>query len=730
MFGRMDHNEANLSRERNMKTELARYSVVFILICFFVPCIFVCASTDLVDIDPEMLYNYQFALVKEADRAWRAEISKLKTVEDWEKRKQYVREKTMEMIGEFPERTPLNARTTAAVDCGDYRIEMIVYESRPGFYVTANLYLPKECEFPVPGILFPCGHSSNGKAAEPYQRCCIGLAKKGFVVLNYDPISQGERLQHWEIDLQRTPTGYGTREHCKLGNGCILLGYNLANFRIWDGIRGIDYLLTRPEVDPERIGCTGNSGGGTLSTYISALDERVTVGVPSCYITTLVDRIRVRITADDEQNFNPCFVHGIDHFDLLSLRVPKPTQIDAAIQDYFPIEGARQTFRDLQALYRIYDAEERVNLVEADEKHGYSLPLREGTYAWMNRWLKDGETDDAEPPTTIQPDTVLQCTLTGQVVESLGGETVFTINRDRYRRVGYTRHVPETREDLDTWCEVLREDIRDLLVLPPSGGIPNIHIGDTQKNGEITSTRVVFESEPGIAVPGVLLMPQERPSSLTIAVFGDGKDAHLDDERILKRLDKGNGVYLIDPRGVGETISPHGDPDRYYDVYRQETGLTYTSFMLGKPLLGQRVYDVLRSLDGISAVCGANCPEIHLLGQGRAALMVLFAGALDERVESVTCDRMLVSYESLVVNKYFSHHPTSLIPNVLLSFDLPLVAGLIAPRPLVLDETVDPMKTVLPVASVRETYRPAESIYRMQGNVRGLSIRSSKSIRH
>jgi cephalosporin-C deacetylase-like acetyl esterase len=503
---------------------------------------------------------------------------------------------------------------------------------------------------------------------------------------------------------------------------CILLGYNLANFRIWDGIRGIDYLLTRREVDPKRIGCTGNSGGGTLSTYISALDERVTVGVPSCYITTLPERIRSRITADDEQNFNPCFVYGIDHFDLLSLRAPRPTQINAAIQDYFPIAGARQTFRDLQEMYRVYNAVDRVNIVEADEKHGYSKPLREGTYAWMNRWLGDGSADNAEPEITIDPDYVLQCTTSGQVVESLGGETVYTINRAFYNKVRYRKTVPTNVRQFPNWCEELRAEVRRLLALPSVSGTTAMHRGEPQELEGFTQTRVVFESEPGIAVPGVLLLPRERPARVTVMVFEDGKDAHLSDDHVVNAVKSGRAVYLIDPRGVGETMSQRGDRKRYYAVYQQETELTYTSFMLGRPILGQRVFDVLRALDAVAAMGDVDSRDIAVEGQGRAALTVFFAAALDERVSAVTCHGLLVSYESLAMNKYFNHHPSSLIPGVLRSFDLPLVAALVAPRKLALEGTVDEMKEVMPPHRVREIYRPAESVYRMIGNVRGLAV--------
>ncbi len=679
-------------------------------------------ATDLENIDPEMLFQYQWDLVQKADNARREKLAQIRTVPQWEARKQYVREKITEMIGAFPERTPLNARVVGRLDHKDYRVEMVIYESRPNFYVTANLYLPKNHPFPAPAVLFACGHWPDGKAAGDYQRCCIGLAKKGYVVLSFDPLGQGERFQHWEIDLQQSPTGPAVFEHSKLGNVCILLGFNLANYFIWDGMRSLDYLLSRPEVDPTRIGGAGNSGGGTQTTYIASLDNRVTVAVPDCYITTLKHRIETRQGADDEQNFNPCFVYGIDHFDLLSLRAPKPIQINAAIEDFFPLAGARQTAQDLKNLYGFYNAAERVNIVELPGPHAYDKPHREATYAWMNRWLGNEAAGDTEPEMEIDLKELLQCTVSGQVVESLGGETVYTLNKTFYRKHGYNRPVPSSSLELEKWLDNLRADVRKLLALPAATGTPRLYRSEPSTIDLGTQIRLVFESEPGIAVPGWLLLPEKPSKGIEILLFEDGKDAHLNDEYVRKSLADGTAIYLIDPRGMGETMSKFGDAEKYYDYFREEQNLAYTAFMLGRPLLGERVWDVLQAVEVAATLPERDGGRIRLQGQGSAALLALFAGALDERIHRTVCCNMLVSYESLVMNKYFRWHSSCLIPGVLRSFDLPLVAALVAPRILSLYDTVDEMKQVMPPTRVREIYQPAEAVYRMRGDIRAFNI--------
>ncbi|HQO35025.1 MAG TPA: acetylxylan esterase [bacterium] len=682
------------------------------------------SGTDLENIDPEMLFQYQWDLVQKADSARREKLAQIQTVPQWEARKQYVRDTIMEMIGAFPERTPLNARVVGRLDHPDYQVEMVIYESRPNFYVTANLYLPKNHPLPAPAVLFACGHYPEGKAAENYQRCCIGLAKKGYVVLSFDPLGQGERFQHWEIDLHKSPTGATIFEHAKLGNVCILLGFNLANYFIWDGMRSLDYLLSRPEVDPTRIGGAGNSGGGTQTTYIASLDDRVTVAVPDCYITTLKHRIETRQGADDEQNFNPCFQYGIDHFDLLSLRAPKPIQINAAIEDFFPLAGARQTAEDLKNLYGFYNATERVNIAELPGPHAYDKPHREATYAWMNRWLGNEAAGDTEPEIEMYmySEGLLQCTASGQVVESLGGETVYTLNKAFYRKHGYNRPVPSSSTELDKWLDDLRADVRKLLALPAATGTPRLFRSEPSTTDFGTQTRLVFESEPGIAVPGWLLMPKEHSDVVQIRVFEDGKDAHLNDEYVRKSLENGNVIYLIDPRGMGETMSKRGDPQKYYDYFQEEQNLAYNSFMLGKPLLGGRVWDVLQAVEVAAALPELGRGRITLQGQGSAALLALFAAALDERIQWTACCDMLVSYESLVMNKYFRWHSSCLIPGVLRSFDLPLVAALVAPRKLSLYDTVDEMKQAMPPTTVREIYQPTEAVYRMRGDIRSFNI--------
>jgi dienelactone hydrolase len=299
------------------------------------------------------------------------------------------------------------AKILSTIEAEDYVIEKLVFESSPGYFVSALLYKPRRITGRVPGVISPCGHSPVGKAASTYQILHINLVKRGYIVLTYDPVGQGERSQFWNADKKKSRFDLVCGEHAVLGNPLYLLGTNLARYRIWDGIRAIDYLAALPEVDAERIGCVGNSGGGTLTAYISALDPRVKAAAIGCYITTLPRRMGNRIQADPdadpEQDLFGFVGEGIDHAGLLALRVPRPTLLATAQFDFFPIEGARESFAEAKKLYQVAGAAERVAMVEAAEKHGLSLPLRQAIYAFFDRWLAGRKVETEASEIAVNP---------------------------------------------------------------------------------------------------------------------------------------------------------------------------------------------------------------------------------------------------------------------------------------------------------------------------------------
>ncbi len=662
------------------------------------------------DYDPEQLFNSLMRVAGEQYAERREALDALSSADDWRERQTYVRGTLIGMMGGLPDRTPLNARVVGVLERDDYRVEKVIYESRPEFYVTANVYVPTRGEGPFPALLSPCGHSHNGKAYDGYQTAYISAAKQGYVVLSYDPISQGERLQMLD-DVGGSVIGMGTGEHCHQGNQGYLIGLNLAQIRLWDGMRSLDYLETRDDVDAARFGVMGNSGGGTLTTYLCAVDPRIKVGSPNCYITTLMRRFHSRVTADPEQNFIPQIARGIDHSDLLSVMAPRPVQIGAAIQDFFPIEGAREAHAELETIYAALGAPDAVEIVEVDEQHGFTLGLREGMIRWMNLHLQDATPDYAEPEIAVEDDAALQCTETGQVLTSLGGTTVFDIYRDA---AASKIQAPPELDDVaavESHRDATLDAVHELLGWElPEGSLDARILGSSAEDG-LTVAQVVFTSEPGIHVPTLVIKLDGvvEPSPCVVYVHEDGKSGDMGEAMSLAR--DGAVVISVDVRGMGETKSAHEHRGDYYARYGVETDLTYTSFMLGQPLLGLRVRDILRAVDYAASRSDVDTSAISLHGVGMGGAMVLHAALLDSRVASVVAQNSLISYKSIALNEMYDYHANVMVPGVIGRYDLSdLVAG-IAPRPVRLAGTLDQRKAAATRDAVAAEYAVARGAY-------------------
>ena len=382
-------------------------------------------------------------------------IAGLKSAEDWRRRQAEVKAALARVLGPFPERTPLNARVTRTIDKADFRIEHIVFESRPNFYVTASLFLPRKLSGKAPAVLNVIGHTDIAFRSPFYQHLILNLVRKNFIVFAMDPIGQGERLQYFDPQLGRSLIGGATSEHSYLGKQCFLTGDSAANYFTWDGIRAIDYLQSRPEVDPERIGVTGISGGGTQTSYISAVDERVKVAAPANYICGLRRLYESIGPQDGEQNFNAGVLNGLDHADFLEVRAPRPTLMLATTRDFFSIQGARETYQEARKAFEALGAPDHLAMTEDDAGHDYTKKNLEALYAFFQKHLQNpGDPGDQEVDLLTMEE--LRITPTGQLIGSLEGETVFSINRKRAEDL--LRALEKSRSVLDSHLsQVLKE---------------------------------------------------------------------------------------------------------------------------------------------------------------------------------------------------------------------------------------------------------------------------------
>ncbi|MBW7892994.1 MAG: acetylxylan esterase, partial [Chitinophagaceae bacterium] len=304
---------------------------------------------------PNALYKHfagqAYAFLQEREAA----IEKITTLEEWQDRQKLIKKTLSDVVGAFPERTPLNARVMRTVTKSDYKIEHIVYESVPGFLVTSSLFIPRQkTKKKLPAVIFCSGHAGIGYRTAGYQHPVLSLVKKGFIVFAFDPVGQGERLQYQDTVAGKPVIKGPVPEHSYPGAQALISGDSQARYMIWDGIRAVDYLLTRKEVDPDNIGITGRSGGGTQTAYIAAFDERIKAAAPECYLTNFTRLIQNIGPQDAEQNFTAGIFHGLDEADLLLVRAPKPALMITTSRDIFNIEGAKESEREVARIYQAY----------------------------------------------------------------------------------------------------------------------------------------------------------------------------------------------------------------------------------------------------------------------------------------------------------------------------------------------------------------------------------------
>jgi dienelactone hydrolase len=350
----------------------------------------------------EMLFNFLSGTARHEAEARLARLRAIRSEADFREWQEDNRRKFLQLIGGLPNvRTPLNAHVVGEFKRKDYLVRKVIFESLPDYYVTSDLYVPTVGSSPFPAILCPLGHSRNGKAYPEYQHLFIGLVKRGYVVLAYDAPGQGERIQFWNYLSNERRYQFRSNDHGLYGVQEYLLGQNLARYLIWDGIRGLDYLASLPEVDASRMGVTGNSGGGALTTYISMLDPRVKVAAPVTFVCSIPKKIEARgedAESDPEQDIQGLLAAGIDHTGELGMIAPRPVLIGAATQDFFPIAGTHATFRELQELYAKLGVPDHVKAAEFNHEHMYSQPLREAACAWFDHWLKGVKEESVQEP--------------------------------------------------------------------------------------------------------------------------------------------------------------------------------------------------------------------------------------------------------------------------------------------------------------------------------------------
>jgi dienelactone hydrolase len=565
-------------------------------------------------------------------------------------------------------RTPLNARTVGRLEREDYVVEMVLFESRPGFLVSANLYLPINFDGKRPAILNVLGHNSSGKTSEEKQLRCIAQVKKGFVALVIDGVGQGERrIEDYSI--------YGSLPgavHRTVGVQAFLAGTHLFSFMVWDAIRAVDYLCTRPEVDPERIGITGTSGGGMMSTYILPLEPRIKVSVPACNPNTWSYRVHADLSTDHEQVFFGAFREGIDpRGDPLFAHVPQPLLINATSDDNLnPPRGVWALHSFLYRAYAAHGYPERLHTTMVSAPHDYNQEQREVTNAWMLRWLgNDVDGDYLEGDLSIERESDLWCTKSGDLYALEGSLTPHDLVRSFHARNKPEFSIPATTAELLALKKRIAADLEEVIGFRLTREVPTVENMPKREVGSWRIRPLLFEPEEGIQLPAVWLEGSaEEGGPLVLYFHEDGKRSLLEDgELVQSLLEKGFRFLAVDLRGTGETAP--GKEGYFWD------------FLAGRPIFGQRVSDVLSVLAWVEQQ-GEDLEQTRIWAQGLSSLWTAMACLYTPPVGRVVLEDVLISFEDVIQQRLPRYNHEILLPGVVNRFDLPDVYAALCPTPL------------------------------------------------
>jgi hypothetical protein len=612
-----------------------------------------------------------------------------------EGRRPSLRSGLLGLFGGLPsERGPLAARVTGRIAAGGFSVEKVIYESLPGFHVTANLYLPGGGRRgPFPAVLASVGHGPLGKAAE---RTGPDLARQGIAVLAIDPLGQGERLQHHDPELRTSRAGGPTDEHSQAAARVELLGESVARYFVWDAVRGLDYLESRPEIDRTRLGAAGCSGGGTVTTYLAAFDERVKAAAIACFITTWRALLEGPGPQEAEQTLAGFVAGGHDMGDYLALIAPRPLLILSTEGDFFPLAGARAVYQEARRLYGLLGAEEQISMVVSPGGHGNPRPGREAMNAFFLRVFAGGRGDPREPPDARRDPEELECTETGQLATSLRGRTVADLARARAAQV-----VPRQQAGV----AALAGDVARLAAIQTRPGSPppavTVHRTVARPGYRLQVVSLAVEAQ--VDVWGLLALPDgagRKPALILydtrVRTAGAALEGDLD-----QRARRGEVVLALEPRGTpvdDEAPARPGLLGSYGPLHRR-------AVVVGRTLVGLRAEDLLRATDYLATRSDVDSKQLAAYAYGPAAVALLHAALLDPRLRRVGLEEMPVSYRAVIGHPIHRNLPEYLVPAALTRYDLPDLMRAVAARGAGKDPAV---VLVNPVDAVGQPLRRSE----------------------
>jgi dienelactone hydrolase len=485
-----------------------------------------------------------------------------------------------------------------------YRIERLLIETLPDCWATATTYVPTGTRGRLPAVLGVHGHWAGARRDPVVQSRCIGLAKLGFFVLSPDAWGAGER---------GTVPGQNEYHGGLLGASLWPVGTPLHGLQLLENIRFLDYLQARSEVDPERIGCTGASGGGNQTTYLSAFDERVKCAVPVCSVGTFADYLSVACCVDEVLNGALTFA---EEGDLLGCIAPRALMVISAERDvyHFGPESARNALGRARPVFDLYEANDRLRHAVFDSGHDYNQAMREAMYGWMRRWLQqEGDGSPVpEPEFTPEDPEALRCFTPPFRPARVMTTLRWVQDRAEAWQSGGTLPPEAARQ----WNRRTRDLMAHLLRLPEEPLAPRILTG--------TSHEYLIESEPGIRLP-LTLQPSARPTGeWALLLHPGGRKAALaaPEAEALRR--EGIGTAALELRGCGDLTLPN----QALGEAIPDHNLVEWSLWIGRPLMGQWIHDIRQVLTVLPEAIGARPDRLSLVGWREGALAAVLAAPL------------------------------------------------------------------------------------------------------
>jgi cephalosporin-C deacetylase-like acetyl esterase len=630
-------------------------------------------------------------------------------LDEWGERKRQLRQHLEEVWGGFPAETfPLDAQILGTLVRDGYRVEKVVFQTRLGVRMTANAYVPDK-PGKLPALLQVHGHWTGAKQDPVVQARCIGAAKLGFFVLAVDAFGAGERA-----------VGKALGEYHGAFTGATLLpvGLPLSGLQVYENARAVDYLKSRPEVDGARIGITGASGGGNQSMYAAAWDERLKAVVPVCSVGNYESYLGAACCMCE---LVPGAIRFTDEWALLGMVAPRALMVVNATQDVpqFSVAKAKQSITLAEPVFALFHKPTSLKHAIFESKHDYNHAMREAMYGWMTLHLKE-EGDGAplpEPEIRTEDPESLRC-----YPGASRPDDWLTIPRfaaAEGRKLLASRKAPQNSVE---WKKSSAQ-AHDVLVNQVFGGFPQVApvAPRVEALGDGSAKLVHFQSEPGIDLSARVEAGMRSNAPLVILIDLDGGEKAASDPLALEIRNSGRGLVTLDLRATGK-LSCSGDAiGKVPDHNSAEWAL-----WIGRPLLGQWVFDVRRLLDALERVEGTLPSEVVLVGNGPGGLVALSAGAIDRRITRVVAVGSLASFLTEV--PFEGQRLGVLAPGIVRAVgDVPQLAALIAPRPLVIAGGVAGNGQPLSVDQIRAAYREAASVWKLLNAEDGLSLRGMTS---